>query len=73
MQAITTKYLGPTNTKGARIQAAMGDIRVTVPYPHELPGEAVHFEAVKKLCGKMGYKNRSLSADSPKTAMSLCL
>jgi hypothetical protein len=60
MQAITTKSIGPTNTKGARIQARMGDIRVSVPYRLDLSGEAVHFEAVKKLCEKQGYKGRAL-------------
>jgi hypothetical protein len=58
MQAIVTKYIGPSNTKGARIQARMGDVRVSVPYPHELSGAAGHFEAVKALCEKLGYKDR---------------
>ena len=58
MIAIHTKYLGPTNTNGARIKAytaSYGSIKgfsVTVPYNHALSGYAVHFGAVKALVKK---------------------
>lgn len=56
MKAISTKYHGPTNTKGSRITAFDGDgHKASVPYPHELSGELVHYEAVKKLCDKMKW------------------
>ena len=39
MTAILTKYLGPTDHKGARIKAwSVGGRSVTIPYPHELSG-----------------------------------
>ena len=55
MIAIHTKYLCPTNSRGSRIKAytcnGMGfkGFTTTIPYPHELSGEACHFEAVKAL------------------------
>ena len=53
MIAIYTKYIPATNTLGSRIKAY--DIpnnggkqrSISIPYPHELSGEMVHFEAVK--------------------------
>jgi hypothetical protein len=49
MIAIQTKYLSATNTKGSRIKAwaAGREWSVTIPYPHELSHEHVHFAAVK--------------------------
>lgn len=56
MKAIQTKYTGATNTRGARIIATDNDgNRVIISYPHELSGMAVHFEAAKALCSKMGW------------------
>jgi hypothetical protein len=58
MIAIHTKYIGPTNTRGSRVKAytaSWGDrkgFEVTIPYPHELSGEQVHFAAVKALVAK---------------------
>ena len=55
-KAITTKYVGPTNSRGSRIIADDGDRnRVTIPYPYQLSGEAVHREAAIALCKKMGW------------------
>jgi len=49
MKAIKTKYLAPTNTKGARIQASIKDgngktTRKTYPYRYELDNEALHIQ-----------------------------
>jgi len=54
MIAIQTKFLPCTNTKGARIKAWVTDRTwsTTIPYPHELSNELVHFEAVKALIEK---------------------
>lgn len=46
---IRTKYLGPTDTRGARIRATDGTRTVTIPYPHELSVEDAHGEAAEKL------------------------
>lgn len=57
MNAITTKYLPATDTKGARITAFDGDRnRVTIGYPHELSGVDVHTKAARELCKKMGWE-----------------
>jgi hypothetical protein len=56
MKAIRTKYYGPTNTKGAKIIASDEDgNRVSISYPYELSGEAVHRAAANALCVKMGW------------------
>ena len=57
MKAIKTKYKGPTNTRGSRIIASDEDgNRVTISYPYELSGEAVHHKAAVELCKKMGWE-----------------
>ncbi len=67
MKAITTKYHGPTDTKGSRITADDGDgNRVTIPYPYELSGEACHRKAADALCTKMGWTG-NLAAGWTKT------
>ena len=56
MQSIVTKYSPVTNTRGSRIIAtSSGGARVSVPYPHELSGAAVHWEAAHKLAKKLGW------------------
>ena len=55
-KAIETHYVGPANVRGSRIVADDGDgNRVTIPYPHELSGEAVHRKAAIALIKKMGW------------------
>lgn len=60
MIAIHTKFIGPTNTRGARIKAYTADwgdrkgFTATITYPHQLSGEQCHFEAVKALVKKNG-------------------
>ena len=56
MKAIVTKYHGPTNTRGARVSASDEDgNRVSISYPYELSGEAVHRAACDVLCQKMSW------------------
>jgi hypothetical protein len=58
MIAIHTKYISPTNTRGARIKAyttGYGDLKgftATISYPHEKSYHLCHFEAVKALVEK---------------------
>ena len=62
MKAIETRYVGPTNTRGARIIARDSDNnRVTISYPHELSGEAVHRKAAEALRDKMGWTGELIS------------
>lgn len=57
-QAITTKYLGPTNSKGGRIKAEAEAGSVTIPYPYELSTENAHLLAAAELAQQLGwYRN----------------
>lgn len=51
-QAILTKYLAPTNTRGARIKASCERGSITVSYPYEMRNSDSHVEAAKKLVEK---------------------
>lgn len=54
MQAIITKFIGPTDTRGARIKATASSGSVTVGYPYELSGQECHRFAADALCEKLG-------------------
>ena len=57
MKAITTKYHGPTNTRGARIIASDSDHnRVTVSYGHA--AKDPYTVAAIALCRKMGWSGQ---------------
>ncbi len=59
MIAIETKYLGPTNYRGARIVATTANgQRHTVSYSYELSGEDVHRVAAEELARKMGWLDK---------------
>lgn len=55
MQAIQTRYIGPTNTRDSRIKAWCAAGSITIPYPHELNGQAVHRKAAEELREKLGW------------------
>lgn len=57
MQAITTKYLSATNSRGSRIKATCAAGSVTIGFPHELWGMACHAAAAKALVDKMGWND----------------
>lgn len=65
MQAIQTRYLGPTNTRGARIKAWAAAGAVTIDYPHELSGQACHRAAAQALADKFGWKSQYLGGQLP--------
>lgn len=58
MKAISTRYHGPGNTRGARISAFdMDGNRVSIGYPHDVhSGEDAHRKAAVALCSKMGWE-----------------
>lgn len=58
-QAIITKYLGPTNTKGARIHAKCAAGKITVPWKHDRSTEENHELAALLLIDKLGWGNNS--------------
>jgi hypothetical protein len=61
MQAIVTKCISPSDTKGSRIKATCDAGSITIPYPHALSGDAVHAKAAMALVHKMGWHADSRS------------
>ena len=56
MKAITTKYFGPTNTRGSRIKAYDCDKNsVSIPYDSRLNSEGNHRKAAIALAEKMNW------------------
>ena len=55
MQAIETKYLGPTNTKGARIKASAEAGHVTVSFEYSTSTGGAHDLALIALVTKLGW------------------
>jgi hypothetical protein len=55
MQAIQTRYLGPTMSRGARIKATCAAGSITISYPHELSGQEVHRKAAEALASKFKW------------------
>lgn len=54
-QAITTKYLGPTDHQGARISVRCQATRITVAWDDGLDVEANHRAAALKLITRLGW------------------
>jgi hypothetical protein len=65
-QAILVKYLGPTNTKGARLKAISWLGSLTVPYDHALNPTENRERAAHALCQKMGIRAALLGARLPR-------
>jgi hypothetical protein len=64
MKAITTKYKGPTDSKGSRIIASDEDgNRAVISYPYELSGEAVYRKAAETLRDKMGWTGQLIGGE----------
>ena len=55
MQAIRTKYLGPTNTRGSRISAQCEAGRICVQYDYALNIDGNHKAACQALLKKLGW------------------
>jgi len=55
MQAIQTRYFGPTNSRGARIKATAAAGSVTISYPYELSGQETHHAAAQALAAKFNW------------------
>ena len=54
-QAIVTKYLGPTNTKGGRVKAQAEAGSITLHWDPALNPNANHWLAMKALAEKLGW------------------
>ena len=57
MQSIITKYLPATNNRPSRIKAICDRGSITIPYPHDLSGDAVHIAAVSELVHKFAAED----------------
>lgn len=55
MQAIRTRYHGPSNVKGSRFSAQCEAGRIYVPYDHALNLDENHAEAARQLIVKLGW------------------
>jgi hypothetical protein len=55
-QAITTKYLGPTNTKGSRVKATAAAGSVILGYDDAMNSQENHTQAALQLANKYGWK-----------------
>jgi len=65
MQAIITKYIGPTNVRGARIKATAAAGSVTIPFPHELNLYERHEKAARALLDKLDWDFELASGELP--------
>jgi len=54
-QAIVTRYLGPTDHRGARIKARADAGTITIPWNHAQDIEANHTTAAETLATKLGW------------------
>lgn len=61
---ITTKYLGPTNTRPARVQAKYLTQKYVLPWNHSFNTWDNHWTVAKKLCQDLGVKQVAFT-DSP--------
>lgn len=55
MQAIITKYLGPTNSRGSRVKAFCQAGQVTIPWDDALDVNQNHDKAATVLAYKLGW------------------
>ena len=64
--AIETKFLGPTNTRGARIMATIylsyGKAKTVFEWDHRMGTEENHLHAARKLCNSLNTPMRGNDA-----------
>lgn len=64
-QAITTKFLGPTNFRGARVKATCQAASITLNWDHALNHEQNHNAAARALALKLGWRGRWVGGALP--------
>ena len=64
-QAITTRHLGPTNTRGARVKATAYAGSVTLEWDHSLNSFSNHVRAAHALAKEFGWSGEWLSGGLP--------
>lgn len=65
VQAITTRYIGPSNTRGSRIKARAAAGSITIPLDDSLGVEARHAKAAEALARKFGWHGQWFQGGSP--------
>lgn len=64
MQAITTKFIAPTNTKGSRIKATCWLTSNTVGWDYAIDAEHNHLEAITSLVDKINIDRKENGSDA---------
>jgi len=59
MQAIVTKYIGPTNHRGSRVKASAQAGTVTLGWDHALNPDNNHRAAALALMARFGWQEHS--------------
>jgi len=66
MKAIVCKFLGPTDTKGARYKATAYGSSITIGYDYEArTGADAARKAAEALCAKNGWKGELIEGTLP--------
>lgn len=65
-QAIVTKYLPPSNYRGARVKATAAAGSVTVHWDYGLSDNQNHAKAAEELARKFGWTGRYVGGGMPK-------
>ena len=60
MQTIRTKYFGPSNVRGSRIQASCKAKTIYVPWDYALDGDENHHAACEKLMRVMEWASSDM-------------
>jgi len=58
LASIVSKYIAPTNSRGARIVVKSQRSRRSYPYPYELSGQTVHIWAVEQYLSSIIAEDR---------------
>jgi hypothetical protein len=65
MQAIVTKYIGPTSHRGARIKATASAGSITIPYDHSQNHDEPFRIAARAFCDKFNWEFDHVSGGLP--------
>jgi len=65
MQAIVTKFLGPTNVRGSRVKASAAAGSITLSWDHSKNPTGNHAAAAEALARKLGWAGRWIAGGNP--------
>ena len=65
LQAIITKYIGPSNVRGSRIKAFCPGGSITIGYDHSLNSEECHRKAAEALRDRMKWTGELIQGGLP--------